>query len=48
MKMKNVERTKKADHILKMAGLGLFCGYRFIKHICIFVKLDWRELLKRL
>ena len=24
---------KKADHILEMADLGLFCDYRFINHI---------------
>ena len=36
----NFERTKKADHTLELAGLGLLYDYRFINHICIFVKLD--------
>ena len=33
----NFKCSKKADHILEMAGLGLFCDYRFINHI---LKLD--------
>ena len=27
-----------------MAGIGLFCDYRFIHHIFIFVKLDCRQI----
>ena len=29
----DLERTKKADHILEMAGLGLFRDYSSINHI---------------
>ncbi len=30
----NIKRTKKCDHILELAGLGLFCYYCFIDNIC--------------
>ena len=30
----NFKRTIKADHILELAGIGLFCYYRFINRIC--------------
>ena len=38
---------KRLDHILGMAGLGIFYDYRFINHICELIKsfeLSW-ELL---
>ena len=34
------ERTKNADHILEMAGLGLVFDYRLFNHIFIIVKID--------
>ena len=30
----NFKCLKKADHILEMAGLGIFSNYRFMDYIC--------------
>ena len=36
----NFKCSKIADHILEMAGLGLFCSYRFINYICKIILLS--------
>ena len=43
----NFQQTIKADHILELAGLGLFYKYRFINYICK-IRLQSRLIIYKL